>query len=206
MVVSFSRAFLVSIATHALLAGVISAVVSLRGNELLDQSEALKRTLDVEVFKLAEKQRAPQPSQQQAFVAKQTAGKPVEKPQVAGIEQVPVVAQALAEPSVQISGEEQGELTLTLGEYVRWVRAHNSPPDYPRGARLRREQGKVVVQVVVAKRGSPVESAEIQASSGSAELDAKALETTKGWRFPPFSSASERISIRIPFVFALEDS
>ena len=94
--------------------------------------------------------------------------------------------------------------TVTLNDYLKWVREHNEAPVYPRLARLRGEQGRVVVRVTVAMAGSPAETVEVGETSGSELLDRVALDTARAWRFPPFRAVAPRITVLIPFKFALD--
>jgi TonB family protein len=103
--------------------------------------------------------------------------------------------------SVVVDG---GPQVFTLAEYLRYVRDHNEAPIYPRLARIRGEQGRVIVRVVIPMTGSPPEGVEVGESSGSELLDRVALETAKAWKFPPFRAATSRITVLIPFKFALD--
>lgn len=105
---------------------------------------------------------------------------------------------------VTIDGDGRSQ-QLTVGEYMKWVMAHNELPKYPRLARLRGEQGRAAVRVVVAARGMPPESIEIEQTSGSELLDRVALEAVQGWTFPAFSGRA-RVTIVIPFRFSLDES
>jgi TonB family protein len=56
--------------------------------------------------------------------------------------------------------------------------------DYPPGARQRREQGAVVLMVVVSPDNGPVIPF-VTTSSGFPELDEKSMELVKTWQFVP---------------------
>jgi protein TonB len=62
--------------------------------------------------------------------------------------------------------------------------ADNEPPVYPEAARRAREEGTVVVEVLIDSSGR-VTAASISESSGYALLDAAALEAARGWWFLP---------------------
>ena len=109
-----------------------------------------------------------------------------------------------AAPSTVLLTGEPGQPALTLEQYVRWVRTHNISVEYPRMSRIRGEQGRVVVEIEVARRGSPVENARVSVSSGSALLDEASLETSKKWNYPPFQGP-ERVTILVSFKFVLEE-
>ncbi len=60
----------------------------------------------------------------------------------------------------------------------------NPAPAYPVGSLRRKEQGKVVLRVLV-NAGGGAEAVNVQTSSGHGRLDAAALETVKQWKFVP---------------------
>jgi TonB family protein len=77
------------------------------------------------------------------------------------------------------------------------------PKAYPRGALARREQGKVVVQVVIAKDGALVGD-KIAQSSGSPELD----EAAKSWiesaaPFPPPPPSNQNQIVHFPVSYTI---
>lgn len=83
---------------------------------------------------------------------------------------------------------------------------YNKPPTYPRLARERGYEGKLLVKVFVTKEGF-VEKAEIIRSSGYHVLDRSALKSVKKWRFRPaekFGVSVESV-LEIPFVFILDN-
>lgn len=61
---------------------------------------------------------------------------------------------------------------------------HNPPLDYPRLSRLRGEQGRVVVNVLIGVDGS-VQGVAVNTSSGFERLDQAALSSVQRWRFVP---------------------
>lgn len=60
-------------------------------------------------------------------------------------------------------------------------------PEYPKAARLRGEQGRVVLRIRI-DGGGRTQSAEVAASSGFEELDAAALRAVRAARFVPAKS------------------
>lgn len=78
-------------------------------------------------------------------------------------------------------------------------------PPYPPAARRGGEQGTVLLRVLVTREGAPAR-VEVEASSGSTELDATALETVRHWRFVPARQDGTTIDswVLVPIVFRLE--
>jgi protein TonB len=105
--------------------------------------------------------------------------------------------------SVTIDDAGFGPRVVTVADYLRYVRDHNPAPSYPRLARLRGEQGRVVVRVVVPATGQ-LEKAEIEEGSGFDLLDRVALEAAKQWRYPPYRGENPSIAFTIPFRFTLD--
>jgi len=82
----------------------------------------------------------------------------------------------------------------------------NPPPRYPPIARRNGEQGTVTLRVLVTRTGEPG-SVTLEKTSGSAILDAAALETVKQWRFVPAQQDGEPVdaSVLVPIVFRLRE-
>ncbi len=82
-----------------------------------------------------------------------------------------------------------------------------SPPSYPMGSRRKREQGTVVLRLVVSEDGR-VTQISVQRSSGFAALDDAALAAVRRWRWSPTVRDGRPVAItglvQIPFV--LRDS
>lgn len=72
------------------------------------------------------------------------------------------------------------------------------PPVYPRHARRRGLEGRVVLRVVVGRDGMPREI-DVQNTSGHAILDAAARDAVATWRFAPGSYARHRVDIPVSF-------
>ncbi|KAB2895957.1 MAG: energy transducer TonB, partial [Dokdonella sp.] len=64
------------------------------------------------------------------------------------------------------------------------------PPRYPPQALRQRQQGKVILKVLVGVDGSPQEIT-VQRSSGSRLLDQAAIEAVRNWRFNPGSKGGQ---------------
>ncbi len=81
----------------------------------------------------------------------------------------------------------------------------NPKPGYPRLARSRGHEGRVLIQVSVLGNGR-VGSARVAGSSGHASLDRAALRAVKRWRFRPALRNGKPVTatIRVPVVFRLE--
>ncbi|MBO9601102.1 MAG: energy transducer TonB [Novosphingobium sp.] len=77
------------------------------------------------------------------------------------------------------------------------------PPSYPAECRRNREQGTVVLAVVVAPDGT-VQEISVSRSSGFDRLDKAALNAVRKWRWTPFKRDGNPVSVRglvpIPFV------
>jgi TonB family protein len=120
--------------------------------------------------------------------------------------QVPVTAKPAPASDLLTIDSEQGTGPQTLNPqgYTAWVTHHNSPPQYPRLARIRNETGRVVIKVVLSQRGSPPERVEVLSPSGSEILDRTGLETAQRWHYPPFKAEKSQIVLSIPYVFDIE--
>lgn len=81
----------------------------------------------------------------------------------------------------------------------------NPSPAYPSQARRLREQGKVLLRVLVTPGGT-AERVELRGSSGSHRLDEAALDTVKRWRFVPARRGTEAVAawVLVPISFVLE--
>ncbi len=81
----------------------------------------------------------------------------------------------------------------------------NPPPVYPPLARRLREEGKVLLRVLVNADGG-AERVELRDSSGSTRLDGAALDTVKRWRFAPARQGERPVAawVIVPISFSLE--
>lgn len=77
------------------------------------------------------------------------------------------------------------------------------PPRYPIESRRKKEQGTVVLSLVVGLDGA-VESINVAQSSGSARLDNAARDAVKGWRWKPILRSGQPVRVKgvveIPFI------
>lgn len=81
---------------------------------------------------------------------------------------------------------------------------NNPVPNYPPLARRMREEGVVLVRVLVSSEGLP-DQIELKRSSGSARLDEAALTTVKKWRFMPARRGGQTVAawVVVPIAFSL---
>ncbi len=79
-------------------------------------------------------------------------------------------------------------------------------PTYPRTSRRLREEGSVLVRVLINARGL-VESASIEKSSGSERLDEASLAAARRGRFKPYTvnGVATPAYTNIPFNFTIKD-
>jgi len=84
--------------------------------------------------------------------------------------------------------------------------ARNRPPPYPEVARRRRQEGRVVLRVMVSDTGTPGAVA-VQQSSGYPLLDHAAEEAVQNWRFAPARRGGSAVAgiAEVPFNFRLTD-
>jgi protein TonB len=82
---------------------------------------------------------------------------------------------------------------------------NNPPPLYPESSRLAREEGVVVIRVVVASSGS-VSRSSVATSSGHSALDRAALAAVSHWKFRPaaLSGCAMESEIAVPVRFELQ--
>jgi protein TonB len=81
----------------------------------------------------------------------------------------------------------------------------NPAPPYPPQSRRLREEGEVLLRVRVMPEGR-VGGLELNATSGSARLDASALKTVRQWRFIPARRGGQNVEswVLVPILFKLE--
>ena len=82
---------------------------------------------------------------------------------------------------------------------------NNPPPLYPESSRLAREEGVVVIRVLVSSSGS-VSRSSVASSSGHPALDRSALEAVSHWKFRPAALAgcAMESEIAVPVRFELQ--
>lgn len=132
------------------------------------------------------------PSEQ---VAEPVAEQPVSSSSVAPTEQVAATAPKESESVAQdiVEPPKFGAAYL-----------HNPPPQYPVVSRRIGEEGRVLLRVLVSKKGD-AEQVEIETGSGSTRLDKAAMDAVKKWRFIPAKRNNEPISafVIVPIQFTL---
>jgi protein TonB len=81
----------------------------------------------------------------------------------------------------------------------------NPAPSYPQLSRRTREEGRVILRVLVNPRGS-AEDVQVRTSSGHARLDESARDTVRRWKFVPAKRGAEPVSawVLIPISFRLD--
>lgn len=81
---------------------------------------------------------------------------------------------------------------------------NNPAPSYPPLSRRMREQGTVLVRVLVSPEGLP-DKIELKHSSGSVRLDEAALGVVKQWRFVPARQRGQTVAawVVVPIAFSL---
>lgn len=130
---------------------------------------------------------------------------------IAGLGAVGVLA--LGAAAFVWAGQGQGSAVPAAGnaaeagptEDVSYRRMH--PPRYPVEALRDREQGMVVLRVLVGAAGEPTEI-EVEQSSGSVRLDEAASEAVAQWRFNPARKGEEAVEgwVLVPVTFRLDRS
>ena len=81
----------------------------------------------------------------------------------------------------------------------------NPEPDYPALSRRLREEGRVVLRVLVTEEGAP-QQVELRQTSGHPRLDQAALEAVRRWRFAPARRGADRLAawVLVPLAFSLD--
>jgi len=90
-------------------------------------------------------------------------------------------------------------------EEARPLYRDNPPPEYPRRAMIRNQQGTVMLEVVVNELGR-VEEIEVAESSGYSILDRAAQEAVQEWVFEPGRRGGRAVKsrVRLPVRFELQ--
>lgn len=105
---------------------------------------------------------------------------------------VVVAAKPVPAPAAPVSA---GDLSSTMISF--------KAPHYPLESRRRKEQGTVLLNLLLAEDGS-VQDISVQSSSGYSRLDQAALEAVRRWRWSPTIRNGERMKVRglveIPFI------
>ena len=106
------------------------------------------------------------------------------------------------------SGLSQKQATKLAAAVTKPVAASyldNPPPRYPEKARLRKQEGTVLLDVRVRTDGTS-EDVRVLSSSGYALLDGAALEAVRKWRFVPAKRGSQLIeaNVEVPIKFQIQ--
>ena len=110
------------------------------------------------------------------------------------------VPAAATGPATAAPAPAKVELPSASADYL-----HNPRPAYPPLSRRLREEGKVMLRVLIETDGSATK-AEIRSSSGYERLDQAALQTVLRWRYVPArrNGVPEAMWFNIPINFVLE--
>lgn len=113
----------------------------------------------------------------------------------------PALTPAPAEPVVQQAEPEPAYQPPRFG--VAYL--HNPSPEYPPVSRRLREQGKVMLRVMVTPTGEP-STIELEKSSGFERLDQAAMDAVKQWRFVPAKRGEQPIAawVVVPLSFSVK--
>jgi protein TonB len=186
---------------------------------LLLQHEPVRRTLRAAapiIVSLIAEEHKPPPKVQAAKVKAQHAPAPVDP-----VVPPPPVVASRAPSELSITLTPAAEESLRAAEPVDAIEApapapvipprfdaeylRNPAPVYPALSRRIREQGRVMLRVLVSVDGI-AERVELKASSGSARLDQSALETVRQWKFVPARQGDRAIAawVVVPITFTLD--
>lgn len=124
---------------------------------------------------------------------------PIEVPIEAAPSERQIMARAMTAPPVQASTPSSAPKLISSVEYVR-----EPAPRYPPQSRRLREQGLVVLRVLIDEKGQAC-SIEVESSSGYARLDHAAKEAVARAAFRPYVEDGEprRALVLIPIEFSL---
>jgi protein TonB len=114
----------------------------------------------------------------------------------------PAVAPSPPPPAAPVIAEAPVAITAPVYDAAY---LQNPAPAYPALSRRLREQGRVVLRVLVNPGGS-AEDVQLRTSSGSPRLDDTALDTVRRWKFVPARRGVEPVPawVLIPISFKLE--
>jgi protein TonB len=135
------------------------------------------------------------------FVPEVVVETPVAPPPVVTVTEVPLPPQAVAAPPAAARGG--GDAAVTPPDFSA-DQLNNPGPRYPAASRRAREEGTVMLKVLVSPDGRAQELA-VQTSSGFKRLDEAALATVRRWAFLPAKKAGQPVPawVLVPVTFAL---
>lgn len=186
--------------------------------ELISQAKPL--VMEVAMVSMAAPKPAPLPPapvvEQKPQPPKKVQQKPVSKPLPKVVQESPDFAPTSLEPP-PLSAETQQQSSASTSASAKSAEAasfteanfranydRNPKPEYPRIARSRGWQGKVLLRVEVSVDGLSA-AVKIEQSSGYDILDESALDAVKEWRFIPAKRGDTPVSssVIVPIVFSL---
>lgn len=147
---------------------------------------------------------APVPIPEPALVPEKPAEpKPVEKPEEPKPAPKPRNEAHLPKTTVATAHSSQ-RATAGVGTSAKPRYRSNPAPEYPAEARRLKQQGVVVLAVVVSAQGRPT-SVKLSRSSGFAALDKAALDAVSRWSFEPAQTAGIPVAshVDVPVRFSL---
>lgn len=204
-------AFVLALCLHAL------ALVALFGdsdmNKLKSAPPAIVGRLIPNVQKPAMPvpQVKPRPSKPDVVNKAKPKPAPLAKPSAAKVDddnppQV-VTEPLLNKDSSSLNNEDSVEQDIVVqAPHADSSRMHNPPPHYPRTALRLRQEGTVILKLMVLADGSVV-NVSIHQSSGFHRLDEAALEAVKHWHYVPAKRGDENIDswYEQPVVFTIRN-
>lgn len=142
---------------------------------------------------------ATEPSPAAVHVPRPTIALPLPPPAITTTEEPLPRPQPVAEPTPQVAPAPApiagGDLSSSM--------IHAPPPRYPHESRRKREQGTVVLTVLLSTDGS-VSEVRIARSSGYVRLDEATRDAVRKWRWSPMLRAGVAVEVRgtveIPFI------
>lgn len=150
------------------------------------------------------------PARRETVAAASSQGVDASPPLPASVESAapePIVTVPVAPEGRTAGAEVKADVASVASTPASFSAAYlsNPAPGYPPESRRVGEQGTVTLRVLVARDGRP-KRVDMEKSSGSARLDAAALEAVKGWRFVPARRGTEAIEswVLVPVVFRLQ--
>ena len=93
-------------------------------------------------------------------------------------------------------GPSEGDLLPLSDVDVAPRPSRKNPPDYPRAARELRQEGTVVLRVLVSETGA-VEQVEVDSGTNFRQLRDEAVRAARGWRYEPALEQGVRVKVWI---------
>lgn len=160
---------------------------------------------------VAQQQPKPLPRQNMATVKKPPPANTIAKPAITAPPSERAIAAPEAEPAVNATTEPSNISTKPAAQTIAppvadASAAQNRAPVYPLLSRKKKEQGTVLLKLLVKADGT-VGSISVQHSSGYPRLDQAALNAVKSWRFVPATQQGQALDYwyEMPMTFALNN-